>query len=75
MKTVAAFFNAFFGRNNQERQAVNGKVRISDAQYRRAIAELSRCSDAELRDIGINRGQIREVVYHGREVDRLREAA
>lgn len=41
-----------------------GKMKAKDIN--KAIRELSRMSDQQLRDIGISRGTIRQAVQHGR---------
>ncbi len=47
----------------------NSEQRISRAQARKAIAELRGLSDAQLRDIGIDRGSIIHSVKYGKPTD------
>jgi uncharacterized protein YjiS (DUF1127 family) len=41
--------------------------RQAEANRRIAMMQLSKMSNRELNDIGIGRGQIRDVVYNGKE--------
>lgn len=41
--------------------------RQAEADRRIAMMQLGRLSDRELSDLGIGRGQIRDVVYNGKE--------
>lgn len=41
--------------------------RQAEADRRIAMMQLSRMSNRELNDLGIGRGQIRDVVYNGKE--------
>jgi uncharacterized protein YjiS (DUF1127 family) len=41
--------------------------RQAEADRRIAMMQLRRLSDRELSDLGIGRGQIRDVVYNGKE--------
>lgn len=43
------------------------KSRQAEADRRIAMMQLSRMSNRELNDLGIGRGQIRDVVYNGKE--------
>jgi uncharacterized protein YjiS (DUF1127 family) len=43
------------------------KARQAEADRRIAMMQLGRLSDRELSDLGIGRGQIRDVVYNGKE--------
>mgnify|MGYP000055170066 CR=1 FL=1 len=43
------------------------KSRQAEADRRIAMMQLSKMSNRELNDIGIGRGQIRDVVYNGKE--------
>jgi uncharacterized protein YjiS (DUF1127 family) len=47
----------------------SSEARVSRAETRRAIAELRGLSDAQLRDIGIDRGSIIYSVKHGKPTD------
>jgi len=42
------------------------KARQAEADRRIAMMQLGRLSDRELSDLGIGRGQIRDVVYNGK---------
>lgn len=44
-------------------------ARISRKEYRKAVAELRGLSDAQLKDIGIDRGSIVHTVRHGKPTD------
>ncbi len=50
-------------------------ARLNSKEIDSAIRELSRMSNRELRDIGIDRGTIRHSVLHGMESNGLRRAA
>lgn len=43
------------------------KSRQAEADRRIALMQLHKMTDRELNDLGIGRGQIRDVVYNGKE--------
>lgn len=71
MSHLAAVFSRIFG---SEKTTVSA-AKMTRSQYRRAVAELNRCSDAQLQDIGIIRGNISRVVLNGRDAENVRQAA
>ena len=52
---------------DRDLQPAPSENRTLIAEEQKAIRELQRCSDAELRDIGITRGTIRQAVRFGRQ--------
>jgi uncharacterized protein YjiS (DUF1127 family) len=47
-------------------EQASGPVRLTEAEYRAAVAELESYSDADLHDLGLSRVSIPEAVRNGR---------